>query len=271
MMDKYFEANRRRWDESVGIHVNDRTGFYRVQEFRQGADILGTIESAEIDDVAGKHLLHLQCHFGLDTLCLARRGAIVTGLDFSPKAIAAARILSAETSIPATFVEGDVYAAPELIDGRFDVVYVTWGAINWLPDIRRWTWIVAELLAPGGYLYLLEGHPAALALDQTSGGRLVATFPYFQGREPLVTDEETTYTGDTTELENTRAYEWIHPLSDIVNAVIGTGLNLEFLREHDRLPWKLFPCMVSDGNFMELLPPDMPSLPLAFSLKATKP
>ena len=269
-MSDYFEANRRRWDESVAIHLNSKTGAYRLPQFRAGADVLGPIESAEVGTVAGKRLLHLQCHFGLDTLSLARRGATVTGLDFSAEAIAAARALSAETGVPGTFVEGNVYDAARLVDGRFDVVYVTWGAINWLPDIRRWAAVVAHFLDPGGFLYLLEGHPAALALDQAEDGRLVATYPYFHGTEPLVLDEETTYTGDTVRLTNTRSYEWIHPLSSIVNALIGAGLTLDVLNEHGRLAWKLFPCLVGDGDGMEALPPDMPSLPLAFSLKASK-
>ena len=269
-MTDYFEANRRRWEEVVDIHLNSTTGAYRLPQFRAGADVLGPIESAEVGPVAGKRLLHLQCHFGLDTLSLARRGAVVTGLDFSAKALAAARALSAETGVPGTFVEGNLYDAPGLIDGRFDVVYVTWGAINWLPDISRWAEIVAHFLEPGGYLYLLEGHPAALALDQAEDGRLVPTYPYFQAVEPLTFDDDTTYTGDTIRLTHTRSYEWIHPLSAVINALIGAGLTLDFLNEHDRLVWKLFPCMTGREDGMEVLPTDVPSLPLAFSLKATK-
>jgi SAM-dependent methyltransferase len=267
----FFDANQRRWDESVNIHVSSTTGAYRLAEFRAGADILGPIEAAEVGDVAGKHLLHLQCHFGLDTLSLARRGATVTGLDFSPKAIAAARSLSEETGVPGSFVEGNVYDAPSMIDGKFDVVYVTWGAINWLPDIARWAGIVAHFLKPGGYLYNLEGHPAAQMLDHGKDGRLVPTYPYFQGAEPLIFDEEMTYTGDSTKLRNARSYEWIHALSAIINALIDAGLRLDFLNEHDRLAWKLFNNMQDAGDGMFALPPDIPTLPLAYSLKASKP
>jgi len=270
-VDEFFETNRQRWDEAVGIHTKSTTGAYRLAEFRNGAEVLGPIEAAEIGDVDGKQLLHLQSHFGLDTLSLARRGATVTALDFSPKAIAAARALSAETGVPGTFIEGNLYDAPDLIDGRFDVVYVTWGAINWLPDIRRWAETVAHFLKPGGYLYLLEGHPAVLALDPADDGRLVPTYPYFQGSEPLAFDEATTYTGDTDTLKNTRSYEWIHPIGEVVTAVIDAGLTLDFLHEHDRLAWKLFPCMLAiENGTMYRLPPEVPSLPLAYSLKATK-
>ena len=269
-MDEYFDANRKRWDEVVGIHTKSTTGAYRVDAFKNGAEVLGPIEAQEIGDLAGKTVLHLQCHFGLDTLSLARRGATVTGFDFSSKALEAARALSAETGVPGTFIEGNLYDAPGLIDGQFDVVYVTWGAINWLPDIRRWAEVVAHFLKPGGYLYLLEGHPAVLTLEQVEDGRLVPTYPYFQGDEPLAFDEANTYTGDTDTLTNTRSYEWIHPIGEVVTALIDAGLTLDFLHEHDRLAWKLFPCMEDiDGN-MTQLPPEVPSLPLAFSLKATK-
>ena len=270
-MDEYFEANRRRWDEVVGIHTKSTTGAYRIAAFRDGAPVLGPIEADEIGDVSGKNVLHLQCHFGLDTLSLARLGATVTGFDFSSKALAAARALSAETGVPGTFIEGNLYDAPALIDGQFDVVYVTWGAINWLPDIRRWAEIVAHFLKPGGYLYLLEGHPAILTLEQVEDGRLVPTYPYFQGDEPLKFDEATTYTGDADTLKNTRSYEWLHPVGEVVTALIDAGLTLDFLHEHDRLAWKLFPCMLDiEGGTMNRLPPEVPSLPLAFSLKATK-
>ena len=270
-MDEYFETNRRRWDEVVGIHTKSTTGAYRLAEFRAGAHRLAPIESAEIGDVGDKRLLHLQCHFGLDTLRLARRGATVTGLDFSPKAIAAARALSAETGVPGTFVECNLYDAPGAIDAQFEIVYVTWGAVNWLPDIRRWGEIVAGFLKPGGYLYLLEGHPATTSLEQAEDGRLVPTYPYFQGAEPIAFDEETTYTGDTDTLKNARAYEWRHPIGEVVTALIDAGLTLDFLHEHDRLAWKLFPCMVEvDDGRMYRLPPEVPSMPLAFSLKTTK-
>ncbi len=269
-MDEYFEANRKRWDEAAGIHAKSTAG-YRIADFCAGEDTLLPIESAEVGDVAGKRLVHLQCHIGLDTLNLARRGAEVTGLDFSPRAIAEARALSERSGVPGTFIKGNLYDAPDLIDGRFDIAYVTWGAINWLPDIRRWAEIVAHFLAPGGYLYLLEGHPSTLSLDQAEDGRLVPSYPYFQGREPIAFDDETSYSGDPHIFEHTRAYEWNHPIGAIVTALIDAGLTIDFLHEHDSAAWKPFPCMVeADQPHMYTLPPDVPPLPLAFSLKASK-
>jgi 2-polyprenyl-3-methyl-5-hydroxy-6-metoxy-1,4-benzoquinol methylase len=148
-MSDWYAANRRGWDERVAIHLRDRTGFYGVDGLKRGERTLGPIVDAELGPVAGLSVVHLQCHFGLDTLTMARNGARVVGLDFSPAAIAAARALAAETGLAARFVEGDVYDAPKLIDERFDRVFVTWGAICWLPRIDRWAAVVAAMLKPG--------------------------------------------------------------------------------------------------------------------------
>jgi 2-polyprenyl-3-methyl-5-hydroxy-6-metoxy-1,4-benzoquinol methylase len=132
-MTDYVEINRRNWDERAAIHAHDTTGNYRIDRFRAGEDVLHAIEAAELGDIFGKRVLHLQCHIGLDTLCLVRRGAIVTGLDFSSAALTIARRLSGETGLKADFVEGTVDQAPELTPGPFDLVYTTWGTICWLP------------------------------------------------------------------------------------------------------------------------------------------
>jgi SAM-dependent methyltransferase len=131
--------------------------FYPIDRVRAGDNALGELEDAELGDVARKRLVHLQCHFGLDSIRLARRGAIVTGLDFSISAIAAARALAAELGVPARFVEGNVCDAPALLYAQYDIAFFTWGSIIWLPDIHLWAQIVAEILVPGGSLYLAEG------------------------------------------------------------------------------------------------------------------
>src|ERR1700676_3646158 len=141
--DEFRAANRRNWDERVPIHRQDRTGFYAVERFLAGEKRLHEIVLGELGAVAGKRLIHLQCHFGLDTLILARHGAIATGLDFSPTAIAEARLLAEITSLAADFVCADVYAAREAVIGHFDIAYVTWGTICWLPDLARWAHTVA--------------------------------------------------------------------------------------------------------------------------------
>ncbi len=270
-MDAFMKANRLSWDERVPIHLRDSTGFYRVQAFRDGSDALNPIESAELGDLSGRRLLHLQCHIGLDTLVLARRGAEVVGLDFSAAAIAAARQLAEEAGLAADFVEGNVYDAPDLVRGPFSVVYSSWGAIIWLPDLQRWAQIIADLLGPGGFFYLADCHPGLLPLEEEDG-RLVFRYGWRSDPGvPDVFDEPTTYNGDPQILENKRTYEWAHPFSRIVGALLGAGLSLDFLNEHETLPWQFFPMMVRGNDGWFRMPDGHVPLPLSFSLKASKP
>jgi SAM-dependent methyltransferase len=264
----WMDANRLIWDDRTPIHLRNRTGFYRIDRVRDGDNGFGEPEDSELGDIAGKRLVHLQCHFGLDTIRLARRGAIVTGLDFSSAAIAAARALAAELSVPVHFVEGNVYDAPALLDAQYDIAFVTWGSIIWLPDIHHWARVVAELLVPGGWLYLAEGHPSTLSLDEVDI-RLVALRPW---RTPVTLLFMMTQrpTRATRPLTHTRSYEWSHPLSDIIGGLLDAGLHLDFLHEHERLPWRYFPMMVKAEDWGYRLPDGHPPLPLAFSLRASK-
>src|SRR5205085_4477611 len=225
---EFLAANRRNWDERVPIHRRDRTGFYAVERFLVGEKRLRAIEIGELGDVKGKRLIHLQCHFGLDTLILARLGAIVTGLDFSPAAIAEARLLADKIGVAAEFVCADVYDARGVVVGEFDIAYVTWGTICWLPDLTGWAQTIASLLAPGGYLYFADAHPNMLILEEKDG-RLVHEYPLDTPPEaPLVFDAAHTYNDDATPLQATRTYEWIHSLSRVVGALIRAGLALDF-------------------------------------------
>jgi SAM-dependent methyltransferase len=263
------KANLPTWDERAAIHYRDASGFYAIDRFRQGGDTLFPIEAAEVGSVGGKRLAHLQCHIGLDTLSLARRGAEVSGLDFSPVAIEAARELALETNLPATFVQADVYDALYVLKGPFDIVFVSWGSLNWLPDIWLWAKIVAGLLAPGGYLYLAEQHPAISVMKEIEG-RLVPAFAWRTPRfEPVVSDVPNSYTGE--QLVNSRVHEWEHPLSDIVGSLLEAGLRLDFFHEHEVLPWPRFPMMEPVGRGLYRLPKWQIPMPLAFSLKASKP
>ncbi len=192
------------------------------------------------------------------------------GLDFSPAAIAEARKLAAETSVEAQFVEGNVHDARKLIEGDFDMAYVTWGAIGWLPDLTAWAKVVASLLKPGGRLYLAESHPAILCFDWVDG-RIAPAYDWRTPKDkPISEDVPLTYTGASDVLENKRTFSWIHPLSDILNAIIGTGMALEWLNEHTALTWMLFPTMSESEDGLYRLPPDQPQLPLAFSLLARR-
>jgi len=269
--DQFFAANRRNWDERVAIHRRDRSGFYAVERFLAGDKQLHAIEWDEVGDVAGKRLIHLQCHFGLDTLILARNGASVTGLDFSPAAIAEARRLAMETGLAAEFVCANLYEARAALSGEFDIAYTTWGTICWLPNIVAWARTIAALLKPGGYLYFADGHPNMLILEEKDG-HLVHEYPIDTPAEcPLAVDETHTYNGDATPLRASRTYQWIHSISRIIGAVHGAGLTLEFLHEHPGLPWPPFPMCVRGKDGLWHLPDPIPAFPLALSLKASKP
>lgn len=270
-MTDFLAANRLNWDDRAKLHATDTTGAYRIEQVIAGGDSLHAIEAGEIGDVAGKRLIHLQCHIGLDTISLAHRGARATGLDFSSEALAAAREFAGRAGRSVRFVQSDLYDAPASLGATYEIAYVTWGAINWLPDIFRWARIVSDLLEPGGFLYLAESHPSALCLEEIDG-RIVAKYGWRTPSErPLVFDETSTYTGDARPLTNTRNYEWIHPLSDIVSALTVAGLAIDWLHEHELLPYRLFPKMIPAGSpGLFQLPDDEPRLPLSFSLKAVK-
>jgi SAM-dependent methyltransferase len=260
------ETNRANWDERVPIHVASE--FYDVASFKAGQERLRPFEISEVGDVTGKDLVHLQCHFGIDTLSWARRGARVAGLDFSGPAIREARRLAAELGLDATFVCSDVYEAPRALDGRrFDIVYTGLGALNWLPDIRSWAGIVATLLRPGGFLYLAEFHPFSWVFGDEN---LTAVHDYFHGEEPQVWDEPGTYADPDAETVHNRTYEWNHPLGEVLSAVIGAGLVLESLREHDYTLFSRWPFLEKHGSGTYRLPEGMPTLPLMYSLRARR-
>ena len=269
--DGYFAANRKRWDEVVGIHA--ASDFYGVDRFLAGESTLLDLDREEVGDVSGKSLLHLQCHFGMDTLSWAREGAAVTGLDFSPEAVVAARDLAEKAGLDATFVEANVYEAESAIDGQFDVVYVNLGALCWLPDIREWARIAASFVKPGGFLYLRDAHPAAMTLDlDVEDQSYVMRYPYFETEEPLRWDDVEDYADATAELDNPIFYEWNHGLGEIVTAIIATGLRLEFLHEQQWSVYRATPWMQETERGIFRLPaPDRQITPLMFSLGAARP
>lgn len=263
-MDKYLEANRALWNEWAAIH--EKSEFYDVAGFKAGKLSLHSIEIEELGDVSGKTLLHLQCHFGLDTLSWVRLGARVTGVDFSEKAIALARSLSQELSIPATFICADIYELPKLLAQKFDIVFTSAGVLCWLPDLQRWTQIISHFLKPGGIFYIREFHPFALVFDDRENlTDLRVAYPYFHAPEPLRCPVKGSYADRSATVSQTVAYEWVHSLSDILNALISAGLKIEFLHEFPYCTFQMLPFMEQseDGHWRL-----KQNLPLMFSLKA---
>ena len=268
------DVNRANWDERVTVHL-DPAG-YDLGTLRSGSGRFNPIEEADLPPVAGKRIAHLQCHFGVDTLKLLHRGAAeVIGLDFSPLAVEAARKLAAELNLAdsARFVEADLYDALTAIPRPhdFDMVFVTWGALPWLPDIHGWARIVANLLRPGGCLYLAEGHPVAYVFDdeaRASDGRPGLFVPYFQ-REPVIYTDPTDYANPHARLQNATSYSWMHPLGELITSLIDAGLAIERLREHDAITWPMFKVLAKGADGLHRWP-DKPWLPLSFTLVAKR-
>ncbi len=273
--DERIAANRALWDELTAIH--ERSAFYDVQGFLAGASSLTRPELDELGpEVGGKRLLHLQCHFGLDTLSWARLGATVTGVDFSSPAIALARRLAAQSGLPATFVCSDLYELPAVLDGRFDIVFTSWGVLCWLPDLTRWARLIADYLAPGGIFYIAEFHPFLFALADDSEEPRVGRDAYFPRTEPHVyeNDGRGSYADPDAHVAAPVQYEWDHPLGEIVTALTEAGLTIAYLHEFPRLEERQsldWPCLARrpDGSFGLRHLRD--EFPLSFSLRAGRP
>ena len=215
-MDRYIKANLDWWNEAVGVHAQGDT--YGLERFKAGQSKLKYLEREEVGEVAGKSLLHLQCHFGLDTLSWARLGAHVTGVDFSEKAIALARSLAEEEGLDATFVQSDVYDLPEVLSGPFDIVYASYGVIGWLPDLLPWGSIIARFLKPGGFFYIAEGHPFMWLLDDTTS-EFKVVHSYFS-HEPIREEGQGSYADKSAQMEHTVTYGWNHTFSEIFTALL---------------------------------------------------
>lgn len=273
-MNQFTEANRARWDELAALHSG--SSFYRTEEFKAGRSKLRSVDLDEVGAVRGKRLLHLQCHFGLDTLSWAREGAIVTGFDFSAAAIEEARKLAAETGIAARFVRSTYdRLVDDLAGEQFDIVYLSYGVLCWLPDLAPVMRVVAALLKPGGAFHLIDGHPLVFALDddqpspETRSLKLLVS--YFHEDEPHHGDAPGSYADLDAKLEHTATYEWNHPISEIVNAVIDAGLRLAFLHEFPYTFYPALPSMAEGADGWSRLPAPLDGmLPLMYSLKAVR-
>ncbi|MDQ6772900.1 MAG: class I SAM-dependent methyltransferase [Candidatus Dormibacteraeota bacterium] len=267
-MDLYREANRRLWDEWARIHPG--SDFYRLEDFKAGWDPLKAFEVEELGDVSGRSLLHLQCHFGRDTLSWARHGARVTGADFSPVAMRAARALAAELGLEATFVECDLYALPSRLPGRFDIVYTSFGVLGWLPDIVGWAAVVDHFLNPGGTFYIAEFHPVANTLDDEAPEPRVR-HGYFHRAAPEAFPVRGSYADPEAEVDEEFEYCWNHSLGDVVSALAGRGLVIEFLHEFPFTTDRRLPYLERRSERYWQLPDGKGELPLMYSIRASKP
>ena len=266
-MDQYTKANQLSWDERVPIHVASEC--YSLDKFKAGRCSLKSVELEELGDVSGKSLLHLQCHFGMDTLSWAKQGAIVTGVDFSAQAITYAKSLAEELGLNARFVISDIFELPKNLTGEFDIVFTSYGVLCWLSDLAQWANTIAHFLKPEGIFYIVDGHPAGNIFDDKTEGQLSVRYSYFNiGPERVECD--VTYADWSAHLENRVTYEWEHSIGEIINALIGVGLEIKFLHEfpftfHKQLPW-----MFQDADDLWHLPDGDKRIPFLYSLMAVK-
>ena len=266
-MDEYLQANQHLWDHWTDEH--EKSAFYDLAGFRAGKDRLRSIELSELGDVSGKSLLHLQCHFGLDTLAWARRGAIVTGVDLSEKSIALACSLSEELNLPANFICCDIYQLPDRLTERFDIVFTSYGVLHWLRDVPRWAQIVAHFLKPDGLFYIVEDHPAFRMFTTEDKTTLKLANAYFFAAQPDRVEMTGSYATDN-QGESASFYIWNHNLGEVITALIDAGLTIEFLHEFPYAARAKFPFMEQGADGWWRLPAQYVQIPFLFSLQARR-
>jgi SAM-dependent methyltransferase len=264
----WLEGNRDLWNAWTTIH--EQSAFYDLEGFKRGGIRLRDYEVEEVGPVQGKDLLHVQCHFGIDTLSWARLGARVTGADFSERGIELARSIAAELALDARFVVSNVYDLPANLEGDFDVVYTSRGVLFWLQDVRRWAQVVARFVRPGGIFYITEVHPVIQAFE-TEGvapGELRLRYPYWEHKEPLTFEVHGSYAEPMVGVKT--EHGWNHGLGEIVTALADAGLRIDSLREYPFVDWSMdLLVKAADGRYR--LPGELDGrLPLFFSIKASK-
>lgn len=265
----YVASNKELWDEWVGINAG--SAFYDVAGFKRAPTPLDTEVLDGLGDFAGKSVLHLQCHFGIDTIRLRLAGAArAVGVDYSGKAIALARTLAAEMGVDAGFVERDVLALD--LAEQFDIVFTSYGVIGWLPELAPWGRVIARHLKPGGRFFIIEGHPTMWMFDGAGADGFVVRYPYFRSAEPIAIAHAagSHYADPTAKFEGTE-YSWAHSLGETFSSLLDAGLRIDEFREYAHIVWRAFPSMVEEAPGRFVLPAGKPDIPLMFSIRASKP
>ena len=258
-----FDINKQAWNQRVDIHF--QSDFYDVPGFLKGKEVLKPIELALLGDLRGKSLLHLQCHFGQDTLSLARLGASVTGIDFSQVAIDKAGMLANELGLNANFVCGNVLETPQLISEKFDIVFTTYGVLGWLPDMNDWAKVVKTMLKPGGKLILVEFHPVIWMMDDDFK---YFAYSYFKS-DPIIETKNTTYTDQSAvQMDTFQEITWNHSLDEVLGALLEVGLTLTHFKEYAYSPYPCFSHIkeTSPGQYQIIGLED--KIPMVYSLTA---
>ncbi len=261
---KAFETNRETWNKKVAIHA--KSELYDMVAFKAGKSSLNSYELDALGNVSGKSILHLQCHFGQDTLSWSRMGANCTGVDISEEGIRLARSLNDELGLSAEFVCCNVLDTSKHISETFDIVFTSYGTIGWLPDLLPWARMISERLKPGGIFYIVEFHPIAWMFDYTVSPSQMK-YGYHQ-KGAIYEEYEGTYAEDGGPKMTSKEYGWNHSLSEVINSLIEAGLQIEYLNEQDASPYEVFPDLVKNQDEMFVLKEKL--YPLLFEVKATK-
>ena len=231
--ENYIEINKQSWNKKTASHlVSD---FYNVKGFLNGQSSLNEIELKLLGDIKGKSILHLQCHFGQDTISLGRLGANVTGIDLSDKAIESANKLAEKANIETSFICCDIYDLPNHLNKQFDIVFTSYGTIGWLPDIDKWAKIVSKYLKPNGKFVFVEFHPVVWMFDDDFKE---IKYKYFNS-EAIIEIENGTYADKNAEI-NQECITWNHGIGEVVNSLIKNGLEVKSLKEYDYSPYNCF-------------------------------
>ncbi len=258
-----FAANQDAWNQRTMVHKD--SAFYDLQGFKQGNTVLTPIELEELGDVRGKSLLHLQCHFGLDTLNWQRLGAQCTGVDLSDAAIALARETAAELALGATFIRCNVYDLPQHCTDTFDIVFTSYGTIGWLPDLKPWAAVIARFLKPGGIFYIADFHPALWMMDES-----FESVKYHYFNKEVIAEENTGSYTDREAPIRTKEYSWNHSFSEIFTVLIGAGLRIEFLHEFPFSPYNCFQKLEQGTDGMWRIAGMDEKMPVMYSIRAVK-
>lgn len=253
-MQEYFESNKSLWNAKVPFHVN--ADLYNMENFMAGETSLDKATIAHLGDVKGKRILHLQCHFGQDSLSLARMGAKVTGLDISDVAIDKARELNESLGLDAEFVCCNVYDAKEHIKEKFDIVYTSYGTIVWLPDLDKWADVIQHFLLPGGRFVFLDFHPV---LDMLNWDTCAFEYDYFNREKPYLEITDGTYADSKADIKM-KEYFWTHSMMEVIRALQNANLTMKDMAEYDYSPYDVF------GEMIERSPKEftMKKIPIAF-------
>ncbi len=263
-MNHEINTNRQLWDQWSRIHIDSE--FYDLPSFLAGASTLNELETDELGMLDGLSVLHLQCHLGMDSISLARKGAEVTAVDFSEVAIKKARELASRLDIKVNFILSDIYDLKGLINKNFDLVYTSYGVISWLPDLNKWATLISWFLKPGGIFYMAEFHPLLWMLDEQFKK---IKYPYDSAGTSLVFRNVPSYAEPGIPLKN-REINWHHGVGSIINSLIMAGLQIDFLHEHFYSPYPVFPEAVALSQSRWVHQKLKQNIPYVFSIRAKK-